>query len=158
MALIGSAIDRTRTMMSLLAAIMFAGLMSYSVIPIETDPDVSIPVIIIIIPHEGISPEDAERLLARPMELELRTLEGVDEVNSYAGEGQATIVIEGRDYIEITPPSRLKAATIDTYGDHRMAMCFSLAALGAAPITINDPDCVSKTFPDYFAVFDSLIN
>ncbi len=65
-------------------------------------------------------------------------------------------VNEGRDYIEVTPPSQFKAATIDTYGDHRMAMCFSLAALGGAPITINDPGCVSKTFPDYFEVFDSL--
>ncbi|MCZ6619366.1 MAG: 3-phosphoshikimate 1-carboxyvinyltransferase, partial [Gammaproteobacteria bacterium] len=62
----------------------------------------------------------------------------------------------GRDYIEVTPPSQLKSATIDTYGDHRMAMCFSLAALGGAPITINDPGCVSKTFPDYFEVFGSL--
>ncbi len=62
----------------------------------------------------------------------------------------------GRDYIEIIPPARLKPATIDTYGDHRMAMCFSLAALGGVPITINDPDCVSKTFPAYFDVFASL--
>ena len=59
-------------------------------------------------------------------------------------------VIEGEDYLEITPPERITAATIDTYNDHRMAMCFSLAALGDAEITINDPGCVSKTFPDYF--------
>ena len=65
-------------------------------------------------------------------------------------------VNEGRDFIEVIPPAQLKAATISTYGDHRMAMCFSLAALGGAPITINDPGCVSKTFPDYFEVFDSL--
>ncbi len=59
-------------------------------------------------------------------------------------------VVEGADYIEITPPPRIRPATIDTYNDHRMAMCFSLAALGDASITINDPDTVSKTFPDYF--------
>jgi 3-phosphoshikimate 1-carboxyvinyltransferase len=59
-------------------------------------------------------------------------------------------VIEGENYLEITPPERITAATIDTYNDHRMAMCFSLAALGDAEITINDPGCVSKTFPDYF--------
>ena len=59
-------------------------------------------------------------------------------------------VNEGRDFIEIDPPEHIKPATIDTYDDHRMAMCFSLAALGESPITINDPDCVSKTFPDYF--------
>lgn len=94
MNLIGSAIDRTRTMMSLLAAIMFAGFVSYSVIPIESEPDVSIPVIFVQIPHEGISPEDAERLLARPMELELRRIEGVDELSSYSAEGRATLIIE----------------------------------------------------------------
>ena len=59
-------------------------------------------------------------------------------------------VVEGEDYIEITPPAQIRPATIDTYNDHRMAMCFSLAALGDSCITINDPDTVSKTFPDYF--------
>ena len=59
-------------------------------------------------------------------------------------------VVEGEDYIEITPPQQIQPAVIDTYNDHRMAMCFSLAALGDASITINDPDTVSKTFPDYF--------
>jgi len=65
-------------------------------------------------------------------------------------------VTEGKDYLEITPPRRLKPAAIDTYNDHRMAMCFSLAALGGAPITINDPGCVSKTFPEYFQVLESI--
>ena len=59
-------------------------------------------------------------------------------------------VEEGEDYLGITPPERIIPAAIDTYNDHRMAMSFSLAALGDAPITINNPDCVSKTFPDYF--------
>ena len=59
-------------------------------------------------------------------------------------------VLEGNDYLEITPPQHIQPAVIDTYNDHRMAMCFSLAALGDSVITINDPDCVSKTFPDYF--------
>ncbi len=62
-------------------------------------------------------------------------------------------VIEGDDYIEITPPTELTAASIDTYDDHRMAMCFSLAAFGKAPITINDPGCTRKTFPEYFDLF-----
>ena len=65
-------------------------------------------------------------------------------------------VIEGQDYLKITPPSKILPATIDTYNDHRMAMCFSLAALGDAPITINNPGCVSKTFPEYFDLFSSL--
>jgi 3-phosphoshikimate 1-carboxyvinyltransferase len=65
-------------------------------------------------------------------------------------------VTETDDSLEIVPPARIQSAAIDTYNDHRMAMCFSLAALGDAAITINDPDCVSKTFPDYFAEFASI--
>ncbi|MBC7697959.1 MAG: 3-phosphoshikimate 1-carboxyvinyltransferase [Bacteroidia bacterium] len=64
------------------------------------------------------------------------------------------IVEEGADYIKITPPAQLTPnAVIDTYDDHRMAMCFSLVSLGGVPITINDPNCVAKTFPNYFAEF-----
>jgi 3-phosphoshikimate 1-carboxyvinyltransferase len=60
-------------------------------------------------------------------------------------------VEEGGDYIAVTPaPTLASNATIDTYDDHRMAMCFSLAALGGVPVTIKDPACVSKTFPEYF--------
>ena len=59
-------------------------------------------------------------------------------------------VEEGEDYIIITPPADLTHAVIDTYDDHRMAMCFSLVALSDTPVTINDPKCTSKTFPDYF--------
>lgn len=59
-------------------------------------------------------------------------------------------VIEGEDYISITPPESLKHAEIDTYNDHRVAMCFSLVALSDTPVTINDPKCTAKTFPDYF--------
>jgi 3-phosphoshikimate 1-carboxyvinyltransferase len=60
------------------------------------------------------------------------------------------LVDEGLDYIEVTPPAQLKHAAIDTYNDHRIAMCFSLVALSDTPVTINDPRCTSKTFPDYF--------
>lgn len=66
-------------------------------------------------------------------------------------------VVEGADYIEITPPATLTPnAVIDTYDDHRMAMCFSLLSLAGVPITINDPKCVGKTFPEYFKVFASI--
>lgn len=64
------------------------------------------------------------------------------------------IIEEGADYIKVTPPAHLTPnAVIDTYDDHRMAMCFSLVSLGNVPITINDPKCVNKTFPDYFKSF-----
>ncbi len=65
-------------------------------------------------------------------------------------------VDEGADSLTITPPRSWRAATIRTYGDHRMAMCFSLAALGGVAVTIEDPECVSKTFPDYFERFRAL--
>ncbi|PMH44969.1 3-phosphoshikimate 1-carboxyvinyltransferase [Vibrio sp. 10N.286.49.B3] len=65
-------------------------------------------------------------------------------------------VEEGEDYITIVPPKALTHAAIDTYDDHRMAMCFSLVALSDTPVTINDPGCTSKTFPDYFDKFKQL--
>ena len=65
-------------------------------------------------------------------------------------------VVEGHDFIEITPTVELKHAAIDTYNDHRIAMCFSLVALSDTPVTINDPGCTSKTFPDYFTKFASV--
>ena len=68
-------------------------------------------------------------------------------------------VEEGVDYIKVTPPAQLTAnAVIDTYDDHRMAMCFSLVSLGNVPIVINDPNCVAKTFPNYFAEFKKLVS
>nr|WP_319553896.1 3-phosphoshikimate 1-carboxyvinyltransferase [uncultured Vibrio sp.] len=65
-------------------------------------------------------------------------------------------VEEGEDYIIVKPVPQLKHAAIDTYDDHRMAMCFSLVALSDTPVTINDPKCTSKTFPDYFDKLKSL--
>ncbi|EPJ3205804.1 3-phosphoshikimate 1-carboxyvinyltransferase [Salmonella enterica subsp. enterica serovar Derby] len=59
-------------------------------------------------------------------------------------------VEEGHDFIRITPPVKLQFADIATYNDHRMAMCFSLVALSDTPVTILDPKCTAKTFPDYF--------
>jgi len=68
-------------------------------------------------------------------------------------------VIEGEDYITITPPEALtQNAEIDTYDDHRMAMCFSLVSLGGVPVTINNPNCVAKTFPTYFEVFANIVS
>ena len=71
------------------------------------------------------------------------------------------IVEEGPDYIKVTPPPVITAATIDTYDDHRMAMCFSLVSLDGAArkgnvMRINDPKCVGKTFPEYFAAFAAI--
>ncbi|MDD2928610.1 MAG: 3-phosphoshikimate 1-carboxyvinyltransferase [Sideroxydans sp.] len=65
-------------------------------------------------------------------------------------------VEEGADYIRITPPLQIQHAAIDTYDDHRMAMCFSLAAFGGAGVRINDPKCVAKTYPNYFEEFKKI--
>jgi 3-phosphoshikimate 1-carboxyvinyltransferase len=65
-------------------------------------------------------------------------------------------VESGPDYLRVEPPAVVRAATIDTYDDHRMAMCFSLLALAGVPVRINEPACVAKTFPTYFEAFRSI--
>ncbi|MDM3868762.1 3-phosphoshikimate 1-carboxyvinyltransferase [Proteus faecis] len=66
------------------------------------------------------------------------------------------IVEEGHDYLKVTPPKQLITADIETYNDHRIAMCFSLVALSDTPITILEPGCTAKTFPDYFEKLETL--
>jgi 3-phosphoshikimate 1-carboxyvinyltransferase len=68
-------------------------------------------------------------------------------------------VRSGDDFIEVTPPTTWQTPKggVDTYDDHRMAMCFSLAAFGPVSFEINDPECVSKTFPQLFEKFFSVI-
>jgi 3-phosphoshikimate 1-carboxyvinyltransferase len=65
-------------------------------------------------------------------------------------------VEEGEDFLKIVPGKLKSGVSIDTYDDHRMAMSFSLVALGGVPVTINDPGCVAKTFPDYFQAFQRI--
>jgi 3-phosphoshikimate 1-carboxyvinyltransferase len=68
-------------------------------------------------------------------------------------------VEEGEDFLKITPPTKLNASVaIDTYDDHRMAMSFALVALGGVPVTINDPDCVGKTFPQFFEQWKKILS
>jgi 3-phosphoshikimate 1-carboxyvinyltransferase len=59
-------------------------------------------------------------------------------------------VAEGPDWLRVTPPTHLHTATIGTYDDHRMAMCFALTTLTGVPVVIDDPGCVRKTFPGFF--------
>jgi len=66
-------------------------------------------------------------------------------------------VEEGADFLKINPGKLKPNVAIDTYDDHRMAMSFSLAALGGVPVRINDPQCVAKTFPEYFEVFSAIV-
>ena len=64
---------------------------------------------------------------------------------------------EGPDWLIVHPPAALKPAEIETYQDHRMAMCFSLVSLGGVPVIIHDPGCVRKTYPGYFEAFRSIV-
>lgn len=92
--IIDAALSRSRTMVTMLLLILVAGAMTYIAIPKESSPDITIPVIYVGVSHQGISPDDAERLLVRPIEQELRSIEGVKEMNSEAKEGYASVTLE----------------------------------------------------------------
>jgi multidrug efflux pump len=91
---IDHAISRSRTTLSIFFAVMIAGLVAYGSIPVELNPDVEVPVVVTTIIHNGISPEDAERLLTKPAELELKTIEGITQIDSFSSENAATIIVE----------------------------------------------------------------
>lgn len=93
-ALIAAAIDRSRASLMLLLFLFIAGLSAYLVIPKEANPDVAIPMMYVSMSLDGISPEDGERLLVRPMEHELRSLEGIKKMTSTASEGHASVMLE----------------------------------------------------------------
>lgn len=93
-AIIEAAIDRGRAVTTLLIFLFIAGLTAYKVIPKEANPDVAIPMMYVSMTLDGISPEDAERLLVRPMEHELRSLEGVKKMTGIANEGHASVMLE----------------------------------------------------------------
>lgn len=93
MRVIETAMHRSRTVVLSLAVIIVAGVMTYVSVPKEAEPDINIPMIYVSMTHDGISPEDAERLLIRPMEQELRTIEGIEELTASAYEGGANVTI-----------------------------------------------------------------
>ena len=94
MQIIDAAMARGRTVVLGLITVLIAGVTAYVTIPKEAEPDIEIPLIYVYIQHDGISPEDGERLLVRPMEQELRTIEGIKEMVAEAFEGGASIRIE----------------------------------------------------------------
>jgi multidrug efflux pump len=94
MQVIETAMSRSRTVLLSLAVVLIAGMVAYATIPKEAEPDIEIPMIYVHITHDGISPEDGERLLVRPMEQELRTIEGIKEMTANAYEGGANVLIE----------------------------------------------------------------
>jgi multidrug efflux pump len=94
MKIIDATFDRARVVMLAFVMILIAGALAYIDIPKESEPDVPIPIFYVSMFYEGISPEDAERLLIRPMEKELQSLEGLKEMRSVAGEGYASVTVE----------------------------------------------------------------
>src|SRR5476651_688388 len=92
--LISAALSHTRTVLSILALVMVWGIIAYVQIPKESTPDIKIPLIYVSLVHEGISPQDAQRLLLRPLEQELRNIEGIKEMRSTAYENGGNIVLE----------------------------------------------------------------
>jgi len=100
-ALIDAALSRSRTVLATLALVLIAGLYAYINIPREADPDIALPFVMVNVFHEGISPEDSERLLVKPIESELRAIPGIEEITATASENSATIVIEFATNIDI---------------------------------------------------------
>ncbi|WP_417824588.1 efflux RND transporter permease subunit, partial [Thalassospira lucentensis] len=94
MSLIDHALHRSRTVILVLILLLAAGWVGYNTIPKEADPDVQIPVLYVTMHHDGVSPEDAERLLLRPMEQELRSIEGVKEMSSQSYQDGASVTLE----------------------------------------------------------------
>lgn len=93
-AFIEAAISRSRTSLLIMFMVVVAGLISRAAIPIASEPDIDVPFFAVTVIHEGISPEDAERLLAMPLETEMRDIEGIEEMTTFASEGAATLMIE----------------------------------------------------------------
>ena len=92
--LIAAAMSRSRASLMLLLFLFVAGLTAYNNIPKESNPDIAIPMMYVSMSLDGISPEDAERLLVRPMEHELRSLEGIKKMTATASEGHASVMLE----------------------------------------------------------------
>jgi multidrug efflux pump len=93
-AIIDLAFSRSRAVLLFLLFILLAGVLAYSTIPKESEPDIAVPLIYVSMSHDGISPEDAERLLVKPMEKELQSIEGLKEMKSSASEGHASVQLE----------------------------------------------------------------
>lgn len=93
-AIVDAAMARSRTVMLILFVGVVAGFFSYINLPKEADPDIPIPVFFISMSMHGISPQDGERLLVRPMEAQVQSIEGVEEMQSYAARGHAGVILE----------------------------------------------------------------
>ena len=85
---------RPKTVLTMMIVMVLAGISTYITIPKEADPDIDVPIFAVTITLQGISPEDSERLLVKPMEAELRGLDGLKELTAVAGQGYASLIGE----------------------------------------------------------------
>ena len=93
-ALIDGAIKRRKVILAVTFVLTLFGFWAYNNVPREAQPSITIPFIAVVVPFPGVSPEDAERLLVRPMERELQSMEGIKEMNGRAYEGLAVVTLE----------------------------------------------------------------
>lgn len=94
MAMLETILSRPKTVLTMMVVMVLIGITTYITIPKEADPDIDVPIFSVTITLQGISPEDSERLLVKPMETELRGLEGLKELTAIAGQGYATLIGE----------------------------------------------------------------
>ncbi|GLX84190.1 acriflavin resistance protein [Thalassotalea loyana] len=94
LSMIEGALSRTRSVLMIFVLLIISGAVTYANIAKESNPDITIPTIYVSMVHDGISPEDAERMLVRPMENELKSIAGIKEMKSNAGEGHASVTLE----------------------------------------------------------------
>lgn len=107
MSFIDAAINRSRSTLMMMGVVILCGLIARAILPIANEPHIEVPYFYVGIIHEGISPEDSERLLIQPMETELRKVEGIEEITAMASEGNATL------FIEFDPEQDLNQALLD---------------------------------------------
>ena len=92
--LIDASLNRSRTVLMLFVLIMISGIVTTITIPKESNPDITVPFVYVSVSHEGISPEDADRLIYKPLETELKSLDGLKEMVSTASQGHMSITLE----------------------------------------------------------------
>ncbi len=93
-AIVEWAVRNTRVVLALFVVVVVAGLVAFINIPKEADPDIPFPVLMVQVTYPGISPEDSERLLVKPLETSLRSIEGLKEITARAYQGVAVIILE----------------------------------------------------------------
>ena len=108
MGFIDAAISRSRSTLMLMSMVVLCGLLARAALPIANEPHIVLPYFYIGIAHEGISPEDGERLLIQPVEVELRKVEGIKEISATASEGYVSLGVE------FEPEVDLNVALLDT--------------------------------------------